>query len=109
MKHADNEIATTNKKGEKLNNPMMPISWVKSYTLPGGKKGNVFTTTIGVANDMLIEGTRRLLVNGVFWSLDMDVPAKANVDVVGEFNPSAYGFRKNEYWLQHQVKVSNFK
>lgn len=109
MRQTDDEIATTNKKGEKLNEPMMPISWVKSYTVPGGKKGKVFTTTVGVASDMLIEGTRRLLVNGVFWGLDLEVPAKANVDVVGAFNPTSYGFRKNEYWIQNQVKVSDFK
>ena len=109
MKHSDDEIASTNKKGEKLNDPMMPISWVKSYTVPGGKKGKVFTTTVGVASDLLIEGTRRLLVNGVFWGLDLEVPAKANVAIVGEYSPTAYGFRKSEYWSQKQLKVSDFK
>jgi hypothetical protein len=109
MKKLDDDIATTNKKGEKLNNPMMPISWVKSYTVPGGKKGKVFTTTIGVASDMLIEGTRRLLVNAVFWGLDIEVPLKANVDFVGAFNPTAFGFRKNEYWEEKRLKVSDFK
>lgn len=109
MKPTDNEIATTNKKGEKLNDPMMPVSWIKSYQIPNGKKGKVFTTTVGVANDMLIEGTRRLLVNGVFWALDLQVPAKANVELVGEYNPSAYGFRKKEYWAQKQLKIESFK
>lgn len=109
MKPSDDEIATTNKKGVDVNDPMMPVSWIKSYQVPNGKKGKVFTTTVGVASDMLIEGTRRLLVNGVFWSLDMNVPPKANVDLVGEFKPSAYGFRKNEYWKNKQLKVSDFK
>ncbi len=109
MKPTDDEIATTNKKGEDLNDPMMPISWTKNYIVPGGKKGKVFTTTVGVANDMLIEGTRRLLVNAVFWALDMNVPEKANVDLVGVYNPTAYGFRKNEYWNEKQLKVVDFK
>lgn len=109
MKPTDDDIATTNNKGVNLNDPMMPISWTKSYMVPEGKKGKVFTTTVGVATDMLIEGTRRLLVNSVFWGLDMEVPAKANVDLVGTFNPTAYGFRKNEYWDEKQLKVENFK
>lgn len=109
MKPTDDDIATTNNEGVNLNDPMMPISWTKSYIVPGGKKGKVFTTTIGVATDMLIEGTRRLLVNGVFWGLDLEVPAKANVDLVGAYNPSAYGFRKDEYWEKKQLKVEDFK
>lgn len=109
MKPSDDEIATINKKGGKLNDPMMPISWTKSYQVPNGKKGKAFTSTIGASSDMLIEGTRRLLVNSVFWGLDIEVPQKANVDLVGEFNPSAYGFRKNEFWQNKQLKVTDFK
>ena len=109
MKPTDKEPATTNKKGEKLNDPMMPVAWVKSYQLPGGKKGKAFTTTVGAANDMLIEGTRRLLVNGIFWVANQDVPAKANVDLVGEYSPTAYEFRDVSYWANKQLKVSDFK
>jgi len=38
----------------------------------------------------------------------MTVPSKENVDFVGEFKPSAYGFRKNEYWGQKQLKTVYF-
>ena len=38
------------------------------------------------------EGLRRLIVNGVYWSLGMDVPAKAGVRYVDEYQPSFYGF-----------------
>jgi hypothetical protein len=48
------------------------------------------------------------LVNGVFWDLDMTVPSKEKVDFVGEFKPFAYGFRKNEYWDQKQLKTAYF-
>lgn len=109
MKPTDDEAATTNKKGAKLNDPMMPVSWTKSYQVPGGKEGKVFTTTVGSANDMLIEGTRRLLVNSVYWNLNLTVPAKANVDFVGEYNPTAFEFRSNEYWADKQMKVSDYK
>ncbi|MDX1363309.1 ThuA domain-containing protein [Arenibacter latericius] len=109
MKPTDNEVAKTNDKGTDLNNPMMPVAWTKSYKLPDGKKGKVFTSTIGAANDLLIEGTRRLLVNGVFWAMDIPVPEKADVTLVGDYNPTTYEFRKDEYWDQKQLKVTDLK
>ena len=36
-------------------------------------------------------------MNSVYWAFEMEVPAKADVQVVGDFQPSAYsfgGFRK---------------
>ena len=109
MKPTDDEIATTNKKGENLNDPMMPVSWIKSYQVPNGKKGKVFTTTVGSSNDMLLEGTRRLLINSVFWGLDLKVPTKANVDFVGVYIPTAFEFRKDSYWADTLLKVSDYK
>ncbi len=47
--------------------------------------------------DLRDENLRRLLVNSVYWGFGMDVPAKADVQLVGDFQPSAYsfnGFRK---------------
>lgn len=109
MKPTDSGVNATNDKGEDLNDPMMPIAWTKSYQVPGGKTGRVFTSTIGAANDLLIEGTRRLLVNGVFWSMDLPVPAKADVSLVGDYKPTVFDFRKDEYWDQKLLKVSDFK
>ena len=77
---------------------MMPIAWTKSYQLPGGgKAGKSFTTTMGSSTDLTNEGLRRLLVNAVYFLLDMKVPQKADVALVGEYKPSAYrgnGFKK---------------
>lgn len=109
MKPTDNSAATTNKEGLKLNDPMMPVTWIKSYQLPKGKKGKAFTTTVGAANDMLVEGTRRLLVNGVFWALDMKVPEMADVSLVGDYNPTKFEFRKDEYWTEKQLTVESFE
>ena len=109
MKPTDQDIATTNDKGVQLNDPMMPIAWTKSYQLGEGKKGRVFTSTIGAANDLLIEGTRRLLVNGVFWALELPVPSEANVTLVGDYSPTNYEFKKDEYWEEKQLKVSDLK
>ena len=88
---------------------MMPVTWVKSYQLPGGDKGKAFTTTVGAANDMLIEGTRRLLVNGIFWLLDFEVPEKAKVDLVGDYKPTKFEFRKDEYWPDKKLMIESLQ
>ncbi len=109
MDPADNEVATTNKQGELLNNPMMPIAWTKSYQLPEGEKGRAFTSTIGAATDLLIPGTRRLLLNGILWALGLPVPEEAEVDLVGDYNPTPYEFRPDSYWLEKGLKVEDFE
>ena len=79
----------------KKNDPMMPVAWTKSYQVPDGEKGRAFTTTMGSASDMVSEGTRRMLVHGVYWALEMEdqIPAEgAKADTVGEFKPTFYGF-----------------
>jgi len=76
---------TTGGVGQDLNDPMMPIVWLR---------GNKLTTTMGAATDLLNEGLRRLLVNGAYWSVGLRVPAKANVDLVGTYTPTPFGFDK---------------
>lgn len=85
---------STDKNGKTVdkNNPMMPVAWTKSYQLPGGKKGKAFCTTMGSAVDLTNEPLRRLLVNAVFYMLDMNVPEKADVAIVGDYKPSTFGF-----------------
>lgn len=80
----------------KKNDPMMPVAWVKSYTGAEGKKARVFNTTMGAATDLVTEGTRRMLVNAVYWALGMEgkIPAKSDVALVGEFKPTPFGFDK---------------
>jgi type 1 glutamine amidotransferase len=82
-------------KEGKQNDPMMPVAWTKTYSLPDGKEGRVFTTTMGSASDMVAEGTRRMLVNGAYWCLGLEdkIPAEGcKAEVVGEFKPTMYGF-----------------
>lgn len=109
MRPTDDELATKNNKGLKVNDVLMPIAWTKSYQIPGGKKGKAFTSTIGASSDLMNESVRRLLVNAIFWTMDAAVPEKANVDLIGEYKPSAYGFKKDEYWENKQLKVSDMK
>jgi hypothetical protein len=107
MKAMDDKVAVANEQGEPLNDPMMPIAWTKTYQLPGGAEGKVFTSTIGAASDLLTEGTRRLLVNGMLWALDLPVPEEADVDLVGDYQPTRYEFREDSYWHNRKLKISD--
>lgn len=76
----------------KKNDPMMPLAWIRDYEGETGKTSRVFCTTMGSSTDLQSEGLRRLLVNGCYWGMKLKVPAKAKVEIVGEFKPTAYGF-----------------
>lgn len=78
------------------NNPMMPLAWLRNYTGAEGKTSRVFTTTMGAAVDFQNEDLRRLLVNACYYlaGLEKEIPAKANVDYVGEYKPLWFGFGK---------------
>ncbi len=80
----------------KKNDPMMPIAWTKTYKIQGGQEGKSFCTTMGASTDFESEALRRLIVNAAYWLVDLDVPAKANVDIIGEYKPTDYGFRKED-------------
>ena len=76
----------------------MPVAWVKSYSVDGGPQGKAFTTTMGASTDMVSEGVRRMLVNACYWAvgLEAEISADLDVDIVGEFKPTMYGFRKGK-------------
>ena len=76
-----------------VNDPMMPVAWTKTYKLPGGKTGHAFNTTMGSSTDLTNEALRRLLVNAAYQLTGLKVPAKANVAIVGDYKPIAYGFK----------------
>lgn len=75
-----------------INDPMMPIAWTREYKNESGNVNKVFCTTMGAATDLLNEDLRRLVVNSVYWGVGLNVPSFANVNLVGEFKPSMYGF-----------------
>jgi len=79
--------------GEK-NNPMMPLAWTKGFTGTSGKTSRIFCTTMGASVDLANEGLRRLLVNASYWCVGLEdkIPEKSNVDCVGPYEPSFYGF-----------------
>lgn len=76
-----------------VNEPMMPVAWTREVKNPAGKTNRVFTTTMGDAIDLQNEGMRRMVVNAVYWSVGLEVPAKADVKYVDGYEPSFYGFK----------------
>jgi hypothetical protein len=93
----------------KLNDPMMPIAWTKTYTGAAGKPARTFTSTIGAANDLTSEGTRRLLVNACYWAAGLEdrIAEKSSVDLVGDYQPSNFkfgGFKQGVKPEEHQLK-----
>jgi hypothetical protein len=114
MRPSDSEpagmVKRINKRGDTitidLNAPMMPVAWIKSYRIPGGRTGKVFATTMGASTDLVAEGTRRMLVNAAYWCLGIKVPEDANVALIGNYKPSQYGFFDNAYWKDRALKIS---
>jgi len=62
---------------------------------------------MGAATDLQSEGVRRLLVNACYWGLGMEqqIPAKSDVDIVGEYKPTNFSFGGHRKGL----KVSDFE
>jgi hypothetical protein len=82
-------------KGPK-NEPMMPIVWVRNYAGDPSHISRIVTTTMGAAVDLQNHDLRRLLVNAAYWcvGLERQIPVKADVDYVGDFKPTWFGFGK---------------
>lgn len=93
-----------------VNDPMMPVVWLREPVNEAGKANKILTTTMGSATDLQNEGMRRLLVNGAYWAVGLEkkIPKKTNVDLVGEFKPTMYGFngfKKGVKPADHELSV----
>jgi hypothetical protein len=82
----------TDKQEQGVNDPPMPVVWTRMHKNESGTTSRILTSTMGSATDLENEGLRRLVVNGVYWGLGLDVPARGNVGYVDEYKPSFYGF-----------------
>jgi hypothetical protein len=95
---------TKDGKEQDVNSPMMPVVWTREVDSGSGKKNKVLCTTMGAATDMKNEGLRRLVVNGVYHLLNLEVPEKADVALTG-YEPTMYGFDG----FKKGLKVSDFR
>ena len=91
-------VQKNGKKNIAKNDPMMPVAWVKTYSIEGGPRGKVFTTTMGASTDLVSEGVRRMIINACYWAvgLEDEISEDLDVDIVGDFEPTMYGFRKDK-------------
>ncbi|RDB05660.1 ThuA domain-containing protein [Runella aurantiaca] len=73
---------------------LLPVAWVRTYSIDSGPSGRVFATTHGASEDLLSEGFRRMALNAAFWSLGMEKQIKANnnIDFVGPYKPTTFNF-----------------
>jgi type 1 glutamine amidotransferase len=86
---------------------VMPVAWTKDYQIENGKKGKVFTTTMGSSVDLESEDLRKLIVNATFWCLDMseEITEKMKVAIVGDYQPTMFGFGT----FRKGMRVEDFK
>lgn len=89
------------------NEPMMPMIWTKSYTGSQKKAARIVCSTMGSGPDFESEGFRRVLVNACYWGLGLEdkIPAKSNVEYVGQYQPTYFGGNK----FQKGVKPADLK
>ncbi|WP_193211658.1 ThuA domain-containing protein [Luteolibacter marinus] len=76
----------------KKNDPMMPVAWVRERNLGDGKVQHIVCTTMGAATDLESAGLRKLVVNSAYWACGLPVAEKLDVDPVGDYKPSPFGF-----------------
>jgi hypothetical protein len=104
---ADYKKKTASGVEQGVNDPMQAVVWLRSYKNEAGRINETLTTTMGAATDLESNDLRRLLVNGAFHLLHMKVPRAANVDLVGEYKPTFYGFNEFKKGIKpsdHQLK-----
>lgn len=92
-----------------LHKSVMPVAWTKYYEGENGATGRVFATTMGASIDFKSEDLRRLLVNAAFWCVGLEnkIPEKADVTVIGTYNPTMFGFglyKKGVFPSEYELK-----
>jgi len=73
--------------------PPQPSEWTRTYKGVNGKTGRVFTSLYGTSEDITNDGYRRLIVNGIFWTLGLEDAIKPDLNIafVGPFKPNTFG------------------
>jgi len=96
---------------EAKNDPMQPIAWTRFHENDSGKTNRIFNTTMGASSDLDDENLRRLVVNGCYWGLDLEIPKEAKVSIPESWKPTFYGSKerprnkKPAYFIHSEVLV----
>jgi hypothetical protein len=72
----------------------LPVVWFKNWETSEGKMARVLHSTMGSARDLQSAGLRRLVINGVYWGLEMEdrISTESSVECVGDYEPRSGGF-----------------
>ena len=76
----------------------LPVAWFKYWQTSEGKNARVFQSTMGSGHDLESAGLRRLIINAVFWGLEMEstITPNLSIDIVGTYKPLKSGFNYAE-------------
>jgi hypothetical protein len=85
-----------------LKKALMPIVWLRDYRGETGKTSTILCSTIGAATDLKSADLRRMFVNAAYHLTGLKVPESAEVETVGSYEPSMFGFKT----YKRGVKVS---
>ena len=72
--------------------PPKASEWTREYAGAKGEKGRVFTSLYGASEDILNDGYRRMLINGVYWiaGLEDKITADSPIGFVGPYEPNTF-------------------
>ncbi len=75
--------------------PPKASEWTRLYTGKDGQKGRVFTSLYGASEDILNPGYRRMIINGIYWTLGLEDEIEADSDIafVGPYEPNNFRIR----------------
>ncbi len=76
----------------------LPVAWFKNWQTSSGRVARVFQSTMGSGTDLECEGLRRLIVNAVYWGMEMEsaIDPVRSVAIVGRYKPLDSGFDYRE-------------
>ena len=79
--------------------------WTRTYKGKDGKEGRVLTSLYGASEDILNDGYRRMIINGVYWSLGLEGQIKpdSRIDFVGPYKPTTFRFGGHTKGLKPSV------
>ncbi len=91
------------KRGNRINDPMLPVVYYCKHEWPNGKTSSVLTSTMGSSMCFVHEGLRRIVVNATYWQLGMENQINESLDcrLVGDYRPTMYqGINTSQKWSE---------
>ena len=86
--------------------PPMASEWTRTYVGTDGQTGRVFTSLYGASEDILNPGYRRMIINGIYWSVGLEnqIVANSDISLIGPYKPNTFangreakGIRPSDY------------